>query len=147
MPAAPRVERLEPLARIAMAVVAMGCLALLIVASRLQASPNGHGTHMQMGLPPCGWVQAWDKPCMTCGMTTAFAAAADVSPVASFKAQPMGLVLAVGAAIMVWLGAYSAATGSMILPTLIRIGNWRLVWGLVAGLLLAWVYKWITFAQ
>lgn len=143
----PRVERLAPAARGAMAVLAIACLTLLIVASRLNASPNGHGTHMQMGLPPCGWVQAWNKPCMTCGMTTAFAAATDVSPLASLKAQPMGAVLALGAAIMVWLGAYSAATGSMILPTLIRLGSWRLVWGLVAGLLLAWGYKWITFAS
>lgn len=142
----PRVERLAPMARVAMAVLAIGCLTLLVIASRLNASPNGHGTHMQMGLPACGWVQAWGKPCMTCGMTTAFANAANARPLASIKAQPMGAVLAVGAAIMVWLGAYSAATGSMIVPTLIRLGNWRLVWGLVAGLLLAWAYKWFTFA-
>ena len=59
----------------------------------------------------------------------------------------VGAVLALGAAIMVWLGAYSAATGSMIVPSLVRLGSWRLVWGLVAGLLLAWAYKWITFVQ
>ncbi len=128
-----------------MALLALACLALLIIASRLHASPNGHGTHMQMGLPPCGWVQAWGKPCMTCGMTTAFTAAAHASPLAAFKAQPMGAVLALGAAITVWMGLYSAATGSMIVPALVRVGGWRLVWGLVAGLLLAWAYKWFTF--
>jgi hypothetical protein len=82
---------------------------------------------------------------MTCGMTTAFAAAADAQPVTSLKAQPMGAVLALSASVVAWLAAYSAATGSMILPTLIRLGGWRLVWGLVGGLLLAWAYKWVTF--
>lgn len=128
-----------------MALLALACLTLLVIASRLEADPLGHGTHKQMGLPPCGWVVAWNKPCMTCGMTTAFAAAADAQPVTSLKAQPMGAVLALSASVVVWLAAYSAATGSMILPTLIRLGGWRLVWGLVGGLLLAWAYKWVAF--
>lgn len=144
-PRAPRPERLSLWPRAGLALLAGACLALLLIASRLSAAPAGHGTHMQLGLPPCGWVQAWGKPCMTCGMTTAFAAATHQSFWTSVKAQPMGAAFALCASMLVWLGGYSALTGSMIVPTLLRIGNWRLVWSLIAGLLLAWGYKWITF--
>lgn len=37
----------------------------------LRPSPTGHGTHTQLGLPPCGSVVLFHRPCPGCGLTTA----------------------------------------------------------------------------
>ncbi|MEC9374691.1 MAG: hypothetical protein VYC34_12640, partial [Planctomycetota bacterium] len=69
--AAPTSERLLA------ALAAAAFIAVLIVAATLTPSPDGHGTHTRLGLTPCPWVLTLNKPCPTCGMTTAFAHAAD----------------------------------------------------------------------
>ena len=101
----------------------------------------GHGTHEQIGLPACLWAQTTQTPCMTCGMTTAFAHAADGNILGSLMAQPMGMLLAMGTAVGFWLALYTALTGS-------RAGVWaavllrpRSLWSLAALTGAAWVYK------
>src|SRR5690606_33691507 len=64
-------------ARIVACGVGAGCLGVLGLAPWLTPAAAGHGTHGQLGLPPCGWVLAMGRPCPSCGMTTAFAHAAD----------------------------------------------------------------------
>lgn len=38
----------------------------------LTPNPTGHGTHIQLGLPPCGFYVATGLPCPGCGLTTCF---------------------------------------------------------------------------
>ena len=52
---------------------AVGLLGLLAIAAMLKPSPLGHGTHQQLGLPPCTFWVLFGRPCPTCGMTTAWA--------------------------------------------------------------------------
>ncbi len=137
--------RLNMYERLGLAAVALACLSVLIIASTLTPSSVGYGTHSQLGLPPCGWVVRFGKPCLTCGMTTAFAAAAHVQPMTSIRAQPMGAALAVVTALLVWLAGYSAITGSLLLTTIVRLAGWKLAWISLGGLLAAWAYKWFTF--
>ena len=74
-------------------------------------------------------------------MTTAFSHAADGSLVSSFIAQPLGMLLALGCAILVLVGGYSAVTGSMLAPFLAdRVGP-RIGWVLVGLLIAAWIWK------
>ena len=127
--------------RILSAVLAAGCLAVLIVAWLLNPSSEGLGTHQQLGMPECGWITAADMPCPSCGMTTAFSHAAHGDLLGSFLAQPMGMLLAVGAAVTVVVGTYTAVTGSMLAPFLGGMFTTRVAWILVAFGFLAWVWK------
>ena len=57
--------------------ISLAAIAVLGLAAWMSPEGAGHGTHEQIGLPVCAWAQYFDAPCMTCGMTTAFAHAAD----------------------------------------------------------------------
>lgn len=142
-PAAPMVmpARATPGERAAGAVVAVLCLSLLIVAANLRPDPRGVETHTQLGLWPCGWYLASKVPCPTCGMTTAFAAAANGSYFASLRTQPFGFVLALAAAVSFWAGMHVACFGSRLWAVAGRLLAPRLAWGVAALLLGAWVYK------
>lgn len=123
------------------AVAATAALVVLVIAWVLTPSTDGLGTHRQLGLPPCGWIAMADIPCPTCGMTTAFSHAAHGDLGSSFVTQPFGMVLALGSAVVVLVGFHTAFTGSMIAPFLVGRIKPRIVWLLVAGLVLAWIWK------
>lgn len=139
--------RSTPGERVAAGVFAALSLALLLVAATLRPQASGSGTHTQLGLAPCGWVVKYGRPCMTCGMTTAFAHAAEGELSKSFVAQPGGLVLAVGAAATFWAGLHVAATGSRLGHMFARLltPRWIAVGAVV--FLAAWVYKLVTFTN
>lgn len=59
----------------------------------LAPSAQGHGTHQQLGLPPCPSVILWHRPCPGCGLTTAFSALLHGDISGSLAAHPLGLVL------------------------------------------------------
>ncbi len=120
---------------------------LLGVAAWLDPSPAGLGTHSQLSLPPCGWIMTMDLPCPTCGMTTAFAHAADGNLVGSFVAQPMGAVLAVATAIALLVGTYTAATGSRVAALFGRLCTRRAGWLLGTAFVAAWVYKIVAYKE
>lgn len=131
--------------RIAAALLAIGCLSVLIVAALLRADSDGHGTHTQLGLSECGWAEYFDAPCATCGMTTSFAHAADGQWVTAIAAQPFGAALAVIAAVLFWGGLHIAATGSRIGSAAAPMLSSRALTAAVAVFLIAWVYKWMTW--
>lgn len=66
---------------------------VLGVAFWLSPNEEGSGTHTQLGLPPCGYLVATGRPCLTCGMTTAFAFAVRGRVFRALDANPSGLVL------------------------------------------------------
>lgn len=125
--------------------VAAGCLGVLGLASWLTPAAAGHGTHGQLGLPPCGWVLAMGRPCPSCGMTTAFAHAADGELARAAWAQPAGLLLAVLAAAGVWAAAEVALLGSNLSPLGAKLVGGRLLLAAGAVLLAAWIFKLATW--
>lgn len=129
------------LRRRAGAVVFVAAAALLAVATYLQPSATGMETHRQLNLPPCGWVTGFGIPCPTCGMTTAFAAAADGDFIASIRAQPLGFLLALATAASVAVSAYVVVTGSAIGGHFLRMVTPRFGWWMLVALVLAWLYK------
>ncbi len=139
-------ERTTPLRagageRIAGAAVASIALAVLGVAAWLSPAEQGHGTHVQMGLPACTWAVWFDKPCPTCGMTTAFAAAGEGRWLDALAVQPAGMVLSVMTAAAFWLGLHTAATGSRLGSLAATATRPRSVTMLIIGFLIAWGYK------
>jgi hypothetical protein len=132
--------------RIVGAVVAIAAAGILGVAAWLEPSPTGLGTHSQiMAMPPCGWIAMLDVPCPTCGMTTAFAFAAEGNLAAAAWAQPFGAALAVAVAVALVVGAYTALTGSRVAVLFTRLWGRRAAWGLGLGLGAAWVYKVLVY--
>jgi len=59
--------------RIAMVAIALAPLSLLLTAALLTPDARGHGTHEQLGLPPCTFYVIFHRPCPACGMTTSWA--------------------------------------------------------------------------
>ncbi len=123
----------------------VGCLGVLIVASMLEASPDGHGTHTQMGLPACSWVQLWNFPCPTCGMTTAFAHAAQGRFGLSVTTQPAGTLLAIALGVGFWAGLHTLLTGTRLLEVGLGLLRPRVIAGGVLLFLGGWVYKMIVW--
>lgn len=127
--------------------VALGAAAILGLAAWLEPSPTGLGTHSRLGMPPCGWIAMVDVPCPSCGMTTAFAHAADGDLVAAVRAQPMGALLAMAVAMALVVGAYTAVTGSRVAVLFTRLWGRRAAWALGLGLGGAWVYKILVYKE
>lgn len=79
--------------RLVVAALSLCAITLLSVAAWLQPASAGMGTHTQLGIPACSWPATIGLPCPSCGMTTAFALAADGRFFDSFRAQPIGFCL------------------------------------------------------
>lgn len=138
-------ERREGVVRLAAAGFAVALLAVLVVASRLAPSASGSGTHRQLGLPPCGWVQSFNRPCPTCGMTTAFAHAAHGRLDSAFVAQPMGAVLSIVTAAGFWASIHVLLTGSRVGEVCGRLLRPRVLWVALGAAGAAWAYKLVTW--
>jgi hypothetical protein len=78
-------------------------------------------------------------------MTTAFSHAADGDLRASFLAQPLGCILALGAAAGFWGAVHVAATGSQLGTVCARLLQPRALWGLAGAAAAAWAYKYATW--
>ena len=125
--------------------VALACLAMLTAAARTSPDGRGHGTHEQLGMPPCAWPGMFDMPCPTCGMTTAFAHTANLDLGRAFVTQPMGAVLALVCAVAFWVALHSALTGSRALGAAGSMLSGKGTWVAIIGLLAAWGYKVVTW--
>lgn len=68
----------------------LGWLAVTVIGAILKPNPHGHGTHEQLGLPPCPSVLLFDRPCPGCGLTTSFTATIHGQWAAAFHAHPLG---------------------------------------------------------
>jgi hypothetical protein len=131
--------------RVIGAIVALGAAVVLGVAAWLTPAGEGLGTHRQMGLPECGWIMILDLPCPTCGMTTAFAFAAEGRLGAAFASQPLGALLAVAVAVSLLVGSFVALTGSRVGAMFGRLWRPRSGW-LIAGLIVAaWLFKVVVY--
>ena len=121
--------------------VSIPAAGVLGLAAWLEPAEAGLGTHTQLYMPECGWIMLMDLPCPTCGMTTAFAHAAEGHLVASLAAQPLGGILAIATAIALLSGLYVAATGSQVAVLFGRLCTRRAAWILSAVAVGAWIYK------
>jgi Uma2 family endonuclease len=90
---------------------AAGILGVLATAALLRPDPRGHGTHTQMGLPPCAFFRLTGDRCPACGMTTAFAWTVRGRVDRAWYANPAGALLAMACPVVaLWL-IHSAASG------------------------------------
>jgi len=132
--------------RVIAVLAALASGVVLTIAAMLTPAEAGVGTHTQI-LPgqQCAWITAANCPCPTCGMTTAFAHAANGNLLASFLTQPLGSLLAIATAMTFLLSSYVAFTGSRVAHRLTRLWTPRMVWVVAALVLGSWFYKIVLY--
>lgn len=127
--------------RVAATLVAIGCLAVLLIASQLPPDPSGEGTHTLLGLQRCQFLVNTGIPCLSCGMTTSFAYFAHGQIGRAFFTQPFGAVLAVLTCLVFWGAAYIAVTGRAAHRVLRFVHTPPLLWTLTILSAAAWAWK------
>ncbi len=118
-----------------------GPLAVLITAATLTPSSAGHGTHTQLGLPPCGFLVYTGYPCPGCGLTTSFAHMIRLDLFGAFGANPFGILLFLCTALMVPLALYGMVRRLPVVDTLDRLHAEKIAIGLSLLSILVWVAK------
>ncbi|MCO5166685.1 MAG: DUF2752 domain-containing protein [Planctomycetes bacterium] len=143
--ALPRAAGLE---RAFWAVCGLGAVAVLALALWLRPDPRGIGTHEQLGLPPCGFVEMFSgAPCPSCGFTTTFALAAHGRPAEAFRNQPFGFFLFCLTVLGAPLALGAAARGVSLFEATDRWPWGRIFVGFLALWLLSWLYKWLVLMR
>lgn len=104
--------------RLAWAALFLVPTAVLVTAAILTPSPLGHGTHMQLGLPPCGFLEITGYPCPGCGLTTAFANMAHFNVVGAAHANPFGIPLFLATIGMIPVAFVGMLRGTHVMDTL-----------------------------
>lgn len=117
---------------------------VIATAATLTPSPLGHGTHTQLGLPPCGFLLVTGYPCPGCGLTTAFANMTHGHAIAAAHANAFGVLLFLVSAATVPLAVLGFVRGWAVVPVLERlhIERWALVLSAVS--LTVWVTRVLT---
>lgn len=123
--------------------IALMCLSgvLLTTARILSPSPNGLGTHQQLGLPPCFFHQMTGIPCPTCGMTTSFAHTVRLHFYDAFIAQPFGLLACLITMALIPLSALMMRRRVPWMKMLTMRGSNTVMYVLIVLFFAAWVYK------
>jgi hypothetical protein len=126
---------------IVLAAAAACPLMLAVLALWLEPAPEGHGTHTQLGLPPCGMIEWTGLPCPGCGVTTAAALAARGELRAALATQPFGAAAGLGLALFpLWALVQALRGRDLGEPPSARALRLGLA-GAVLLALAAWVYR------
>lgn len=112
--------------------------AVLVLASVLTPSEAGYGTHVQLGLPPCGILWMTGMPCPSCGLTTSFAHMVRLQWSEAWQANPWGVALFVTMLASVPFALYSAKRGRPVLDALQQVHAQRIAFGLILLGIGAW---------
>ena len=124
--------------------LAIGLAAVFGLAALLEPSPVGHGTHTQLGLGGCTFLEITGQPCPMCGATTSWSLLAHFDPIGALINQPFAVLLFFIAA-----GTFAVAVAEVLDPR----GRWGEIarWvepreGVLAGgflvlMGLGWAYK------
>lgn len=140
----PMVEAVAVSSRRTAAAVALSTGSVLALAAWLEPAVSGHGTHTQLGLPPCTFLTLSGFPCPMCGATTSFALMAHGRWLTAFINQPFAAVL-----FLCTLIAFAGSTAELIQPRARgeRFATWfaahevMVAGGLLGGMVVGWAWK------
>lgn len=121
----------------------VGCLVFAVAAILspydTEGRPLSHGTHRQLGLPPCAMQALTGIPCLSCGMTTSISLVMHGDLAAAREANWAGLIVAgLGLVATVWLAAVAAG-----LPAGVFTVDETIKWLTVVGTTVA-MLRWLT---
>lgn len=133
--------------RLAWAVLFAIPTAVVITAALLTPDPHGHGTHTQLGLPPCGFLVFTGFPCPGCGLTTSFSHMVRFQLPSAFLANPFGVVLFLATFATIPLAAVGFVRGWAVVPTLDRLHAEKIAIVLAVLSLVTWVIRLVIEAS
>ena len=135
-------DRLE--ARLTGIVLFIPSALVLGVARALEADHRGFGTHQQLGLGGCTFLEWTTLPCPMCGMTTTFTHMAHFDFSSAISTQPFGVVL-----YLITVSVCVLSFLEIVYPTVVfkrvkpffsaREGLWYTM--LLIGMGSGWIYK------
>lgn len=128
-------------ARWSHALLLLGVLVMVGVGLYLTPDPAGHGTHQQLGLPPCTIYYLTGRPCPSCGLTTSVSAILHGQFGLAWRANPMGFVIVAGAVVVALNSLFALLWGRSV-----RIENTRFTLLLLALLALWLLHGAVRFA-
>lgn len=129
------------LSLITWAVLFAGPVAVLVTAALLTPAAAGHGTHTQLGLPPCGFLVYTGYPCPGCGLTTSFAHMIRLQVHGAFHANPFGILLFLCTAAMVPLSLFGMVRRMPVIDLLDRLHAEKVAIGLSVLSVGVWLAK------
>lgn len=115
------------------ALLLLGVLVMFGIGLYLTPNPSGHGTHQQLGLPPCTIYYLTGRPCPSCGLTTSVSAILHGQFALAWRANPMGFLI-VGGTLLVACNSLVA----LLWGRSVRLEETRLTL-LLLGLLTLWL--------
>jgi hypothetical protein len=130
--------------RLAWAILFLVPTAVLTTAAFLHPAAIGHGTHTQLGLPPCGFLVLTGLPCPGCGLTTSFANMIRGDAIDAARANAFGILLFLVTLTTIPIAAVGFVKGWRVVPVLERLAaeKWAVVLACVS--LTVWVTRLIT---
>jgi len=96
------------------ALMGVGLLGALAVASVLSPDPRGRGTHEQLGLPPCTLTVVAGLPCPACGMTTSWSLVTHGRLADAARTHASGTLLALVALVVGLIAVIVAVQGKRL---------------------------------
>jgi Protein of unknown function (DUF2752) len=101
----------------------LACLVLGVwgVARWLTPDARGFGTHLQLGLPACGFLSLTGLPCPACGLTTCFAHMARGEFALAAHTHPVGVLLFACMSACLPLAVWAGVRGRPFGATLVRL--------------------------
>ena len=120
-------------ARWSHALLLRGVLVMAAVGLYLTPDPAGHGTHQQLGLPPCTIYYLTGRPCPSCGLTTSVSAILHGQFGLAWRANPTGFLIVAAAGAVALNSLFALLWGRSV-----RIENTRFT-VLLLGLLAIWL--------
>ncbi len=116
-------------------------LAVILTATTLTPSSEGHGTHTQLGLPPCGFLMSTGLPCPGCGLTTSFSHMVRFEWTGAAMANPFGVALFLVCAFSIPISFMAMVRGLPVMPTLERFHFEKVVVLLALCSSVVWVVR------
>jgi len=133
--------------RLVSVVLAAGSGTVLAIAAWLEPAAEGHGTHLQLGLGQCSFLQLTGQPCPMCGATTTFTLMAHLRPLDALVNQPFAAFL-----FMLTTGVFALSLSEAVDPrgrwgrVVRRLEPWEghLATAFLGAMGAGWLYKaWI----
>jgi hypothetical protein len=128
-------------ARWSHALLLLGVLVMVGVGLYLTPDPAGHGTHQQLGLPPCTIYYLTGRPCPSCGLTTSVSAILHGQFGLAWRANPTGFLIVAAAGAVALNSLFALLWGRSV-----RIENTRFTLLLLALLALWLLHGAVRFA-
>ncbi len=123
------------------AALLVAIVVVMVAAASLEPSPDGHGTHTQLGLPPCGVLLLTGLRCPGCGLTTAFSHMARFELLDAFVANPLGVVLFIVLVALAPVSVLAISRGWTVRSVLQRPVAYRLATLVLATAVFTWALR------